>query len=184
MIPAELAKVTITAEARAEVDRLRERAQYEQTAGYRQMRGALDMMPFAAIREPHEQRAAPVSEPVPVPPPAPLGVISSRLVETIPSPPPPVFDARQYGPYLRAVGAATGTRTDLERESAWRLAIEAGPFIGPSPTCPECDGTGMVWAERCTCGTGPSGYYGMHERYCGAEPCPAGCPFKPEAAAS
>ena len=49
----------------------------------------------------------------------------------------------------------------------------------PGPACPagECDGRGAVWVDVCTCGTGPSGYYGMHERYCGAEPCPAGCAF-------
>lgn len=50
--------------------------------------------------------------------------------------------------------------------------------------CPECQDTGLTWPEedRCTCGTGPSGYYGMHERYCGAEPCPRGCPVVPPTA--
>lgn len=46
-------------------------------------------------------------------------------------------------------------------------------------TCPadECDGTGAVWTDPhvCTCGTGPGGYYGIHEPGCGSEPCPAGC---------
>lgn len=45
--------------------------------------------------------------------------------------------------------------------------------------CPECDGWGEVEVDECTCGVGPSGYYGMHERYCGAEPCPAGCEYVP-----
>lgn len=25
--------------------------------------------------------------------------------------------------------------------------------------------------DSCTCGAGPNGYYGMHESFCGAEPC-------------
>lgn len=49
------------------------------------------------------------------------------------------------------------------------------------PVCPECNDTGMVWTDGCNCGVGPHGYYGMHERHCGAEPCPAGCPVKPKA---
>jgi len=44
------------------------------------------------------------------------------------------------------------------------------------PKCPECEDTGMVWTDGCNCGVGPHGYCGMHERHCGAEPCPAGCP--------
>lgn len=48
-------------------------------------------------------------------------------------------------------------------------------------SCPECNGWGWIESDRCTCGTGPSGYYGMHERHCGLEPCPAGCPFIPPA---
>jgi hypothetical protein len=43
--------------------------------------------------------------------------------------------------------------------------------------CPECGGNGYIESDRCNCGTGPSGYYGMHERHCGLEPCPRGCPF-------
>jgi hypothetical protein len=49
------------------------------------------------------------------------------------------------------------------------------------PACPECEDTGMVWSDGCNCGVGPHGYYGMHERHCGAEPCPNGCPVKPDA---
>lgn len=41
--------------------------------------------------------------------------------------------------------------------------------------CRECNDTGLVDVDRCNCAVGPSGYYGMHERYCGTEPCPAGC---------
>ena len=47
------------------------------------------------------------------------------------------------------------------------------------PACPECGGSGYVEGPGCNCGVGPSGYYGMHERYCGLEPCPNGCPFNP-----
>ena len=43
--------------------------------------------------------------------------------------------------------------------------------------CPACDGSGYVEGPGCNCGVGPAGYYGMHERYCGLEPCPLGCPF-------
>jgi hypothetical protein len=47
--------------------------------------------------------------------------------------------------------------------------------------CPECGDTGMVWTDGCNCGVGPHGYYGMHERHCGAEPCPNGCPVMSDA---
>src|SRR6185437_14036518 len=45
--------------------------------------------------------------------------------------------------------------------------VSAEPLLGPIrlPFIEEYDG--------CTCGTGPSGYYGMHERGCGTEPGPA-----------
>jgi hypothetical protein len=48
------------------------------------------------------------------------------------------------------------------------------------PACPVCYGTGMVEADppSCTCGTSQPGY--PHERYCGAEPCPRGCPVQAE----
>lgn len=49
--------------------------------------------------------------------------------------------------------------------------------------CGECHGTGAVWTEppACTCGSGPAcGIPGVgHEPYCGAEPCPNGCAFRP-----
>jgi hypothetical protein len=53
----------------------------------------------------------------------------------------------------------------------------------PKPKCAECNGTGEVWTDphECTCGTGPQGYYGIHERGCGSEPCPSGCPYVPAA---
>lgn len=41
--------------------------------------------------------------------------------------------------------------------------------------CAECKGTGLVDVDHCNCGVGPSGYYGMHERYCGTDACPNGC---------
>lgn len=49
-------------------------------------------------------------------------------------------------------------------------------FIATEPTilCGECDG-GLIDVDHCNCAVGPSGYYGMHERYCGTEMCPAGC---------
>lgn len=43
--------------------------------------------------------------------------------------------------------------------------------------CPICSDRGWIESDHCNCGTGPSGYYGMHERHCGLEPCPRGCPF-------
>lgn len=42
------------------------------------------------------------------------------------------------------------------------------------PQCPECEDTCAIWFDTCTCGSG--GEF-PHERYCGAEPCPRGCPF-------
>jgi hypothetical protein len=52
---------------------------------------------------------------------------------------------------------------------------------GTGQCCPECNGWGWIESDRCTCGTGPSGHYGMHEPHCGLEPCPRGCPFIPPA---
>ena len=45
-------------------------------------------------------------------------------------------------------------------------------------TCAECKGTGMVDGDgSCNCGSPADISVGYsHERYCGAEPCPAGCP--------
>ena len=51
--------------------------------------------------------------------------------------------------------------------------------VHDSQRCPECDGNGYVEGPACNCGVGPAGYYGMHERHCGLEPCPLGCPFVP-----
>lgn len=51
-----------------------------------------------------------------------------------------------------------------------------GPAHDGQP-CPTCSGRGWIESDHCNCGTGPSGYYGMHERHCGLEPCPRGCPF-------
>jgi len=52
-----------------------------------------------------------------------------------------------------------------------QAAIDAGT------ACPECNGTGEVEVGHHTCGTGPDGYYGIHEPGCGTEPCPRGCPY-------
>jgi hypothetical protein len=53
--------------------------------------------------------------------------------------------------------------------------IAAAP--AKTPACALCDDTGIVWTDGCNCGVGERGdsRYGMHERHCGAEPCPAGC---------
>lgn len=54
----------------------------------------------------------------------------------------------------------------LDTPAAVRF-LSAEPLLGPLriPFVEEFDG--------CTCGTGPSGYYGMHERGCGTMPGPA-----------
>ena len=54
----------------------------------------------------------------------------------------------------------------------WRMEAERH-----GKPCPACGGNGYVEGPRCNCGVGPAGYYGMHERHCGLEPCPRGCPF-------
>ena len=41
--------------------------------------------------------------------------------------------------------------------------------------CKLCEDSGAVWIEGCNCGGYGSPYY-QHEPYCGAEPCPNGCP--------
>jgi len=76
-----------------------------------------------------------------------------------------------------------GGKVPHEHDPEYREFLPLDPAdegtVTVSRSCPagECDGTGAVWPEpeRCTCGTGPSGYYGMHEPGCGSEPCPAGC---------
>ncbi len=49
---------------------------------------------------------------------------------------------------------------------------------GTATSCPECDGKGYTEGPGCNCGGYGEPYY-QHERYCGLEPCPAGCPFVP-----
>lgn len=123
---AALKTVPITDWAREQIALLREGVLNGQSEGYRQMRRAIETMPFPAIRDDGGQRTATV--PVAVPPPAPLGAISARLVGEIPYPPlRPAVDPRQYGATLRYIGAATGTRTLYEADAAWRLALEAAP---------------------------------------------------------
>jgi hypothetical protein len=64
-------------------------------------------------------------------------------------------------------------------EPDWDLILEQrAEMERDARACPECYGNGWIEAGRCNC-VGPSGYYGMHERHCGLEPCPRGCPFVP-----
>ena len=67
------------------------------------------------------------------------------------------------------------TSPDLDGESAYESACPERVHDGQP--CLICSGRGWTEIDHCTCGTGPSGYYGMHERHCGLEPCPRGCPF-------
>ena len=64
---------------------------------------------------------------------------------------------------------------DPDREAMYEAACPERVHDGQP--CPACGGNGYVEGPRCNCGVGPAGYYGMHERYCGMEPCPRGCPF-------
>lgn len=77
---------------------------------------------------------------------------------------------------------------DAASAARLREAMAANPDASEVPLepcrCPECGGTGAIDVNRCTCGAGPGSYAGMHERYCGLEPCPAGCEFKPPASAA
>ena len=64
---------------------------------------------------------------------------------------------------------------DPDGESLYETACPER--IHDGQPCPQCGGRGYVEGPRCNCGVGPAGYYGMHERHCGMEPCPLGCPF-------
>ena len=67
-----------------------------------------------------------------------------------------------------------------EREPDWDTVMESrAEMERDANACPECHGKGAIERNACTCGAGPGSYLGMHERYCGLEPCPAGCPFVP-----
>jgi hypothetical protein len=63
-------------------------------------------------------------------------------------------------------------------ERAARLMAAEPPAL-PDPGCPHCHGLGYTEGPGCNCGAGPGGHFGAHERYCGLEQCPAGCPFVP-----
>jgi hypothetical protein len=67
-----------------------------------------------------------------------------------------------------------------EREPDWDTVMEQrAEMERDARACPECHGNGWIEGPGCNCGVGPAGYYGMHERHCGLEPCPRGCSFVP-----
>jgi hypothetical protein len=76
---------------------------------------------------------APAAEPGP-PPPMPPSDLSRAMVSQIPFPPPNDrnFDwTHKYADYMRRVGVATGTSTDLEHTMAWGVpALEPGDGTG------------------------------------------------------
>lgn len=152
---AELAKVTITDEAREEVARLREQILSEQSHAYRQMRGDLDTVTFSAAQAfGGEQQPAPAYQPGggvmldlsgtgarfagTRPEPAPVaaswrprcGAVSAGWVGGIAYPDPHDLtgglNPRLYAQALRHIGMATGTCSPYESDAAWRLAIETG----------------------------------------------------------
>lgn len=67
---------------------------------------------------------------------------------------------------------------DGDQAAAWLLAALAEV----TGTCAECKGTGMADGDgSCNCGSpADSSASYAHERYCGTEPCPAGCPVPAE----
>jgi hypothetical protein len=74
------------------------------------------------------------------------------------------------GDAMADLRAADGHLPDYNRAEADRRLREG--------KCPECGGTGLVEAGRCTCGAGGYPWPG-HEPLCGTGPCPAGCEFVP-----
>jgi len=92
----------------------------------------------AAAQDAAQAQASPVASrpvaPLPEPPPMPPSELSRAMVTLIPSP--PVNDrnfswAHEYADYMRRIGVATGTTTELEHTMAWRV-----------PALPAGDGTG------------------------------------------
>jgi hypothetical protein len=79
-------------------------------------------------------------------------------------------------PVCRDTGIVRCAETDPE-DGVYEMACPDPAHDGQP--CPVCAGRGWLESDHCNCGTGPSGYYGMHERHCGLEPCPRGCPFVP-----
>lgn len=61
-------------------------------------------------------------------------------------------------------------RTPRQNRRAWHKSRRMA-----GRACPDCKGTGLIDIDECNCAVGPSGYYGMHERYCGTDACPNGC---------
>jgi hypothetical protein len=88
-----------------------------------------------------------VSLPAAPPPPMPPSDLSRIMVSQLPSPPPNDRNfawTHQYADYMRRVGVATGTSTDLEHTMAWGMpALEPG------------DGTGVRLAGQEHGETGP-----------------------------
>ncbi len=81
------------------------------------------------------------------PPPMPPSGLSRIMVAQIPSPPPNDRNfewTHKYADYMRRVGVATGTSTDLEHTMAWGM-----PALKPG------DGTGVRLAAQGDGETGP-----------------------------
>lgn len=67
-----------------------------------------------------------------------------------------------------------GASVDIDGAEKERFAEAVARAMTPGQTCRECLGSGLIPVDGCTCGDGLPPY--GHERGCGYEPCPAGCP--------
>ena len=125
--PATLAE--IVAQAQADALAAQESAQTEQWGEWDEPAGPALLVPA------HE------------PPPMPPSGLSSIMVAQIPAPPPNDRNfgwTHEYADYMRRVGVATGTSTDLEHTMAWGI-----PALKPG------DGTGVRLAAQKHGETGP-----------------------------
>ena len=52
--------------------------------------------------------------------------------------------------------------------------VQTTPLEVSQKACPDCKNRGLVSIDGCNCGTGGD-IYGMHEPFCGLEPCPTCC---------
>ena len=74
-----------------------------------------------------------------------------------------------------------GTSVENQKYADLRIPVlleipAAVRFLSCEPLLGHVDiGLTEEWGE-CTCGTGPAGYYGMHEQHCGLTPGPAESP--------